>query len=169
MPDQKYMSFLSPTFYCFVLVDVSAFDPSVHLAWGDVSISGDNQVLRVFLKRSKTDQYGCGTEVFIGVTCDELCPIQAVFCRTSPFAVSPQGRLSVHWMAVRSRRPASLSWYGRHWLGQEYPSPGIPGIASGSAPQPLPPKQESRTRQYRPSAAGRAQLSCATSEFPGST
>ena len=41
----------------------SAFDPSLHLAWGDVSISGDNQALRVFLKRSKTDQYGRGTEV----------------------------------------------------------------------------------------------------------
>ena len=85
------MSFLSPTFYCFVLVDVSAFDPSVHLAWGDVSISGDNQVLRVFLKRSKTDQYGRGTEVFIGVTRDELCPIQAVrsyvaVCGESPGA-----------------------------------------------------------------------------------
>ena len=56
----------------------SAFDPRVHLAWGDVSISGDNQVLRVFLKRSKTDQYGRGTEVFIGATRNELCPVQAV-------------------------------------------------------------------------------------------
>ena len=57
--------------------NTSAFDPRVHLAWGDVSISGDNQVQRVFLKRSKTDQYGRGTEVFIGATRDELCLVQA--------------------------------------------------------------------------------------------
>ena len=32
----------------------------------------------MFLKRSKTDQYGRGTEVFIGSTGDELCPVHAV-------------------------------------------------------------------------------------------
>ena len=120
----------------------SAFDPRVHLAWGDVSISGNNQVLHVFLKRSKTDQYGRGTEVFIGATRDKLWPCG----RTSPVAVSSRGRFSVHRMAVHSLKPASLSWYGRHWLGQGYPSPGTPGIASGSAPQLPPPKRESQTR-----------------------
>ena len=29
----------------------SMFDPAVHLAWGDVAISADNRVVRVFLKR----------------------------------------------------------------------------------------------------------------------
>ena len=32
--------------------NASAFDPEVHLAWGVVSIIGDNQVLRVFLEQS---------------------------------------------------------------------------------------------------------------------
>ena len=67
----------------------SAFDPSVHLAWGVVYISGDNQVLRVFIKRSKTDQYGRGTEVFIGVTRDELCPIKAVLSYVAVRGESP--------------------------------------------------------------------------------
>ena len=52
---------------------VSAFDPAVHLSWGDVSISGEHQVVRVVLKRSKTDQFGRGTQVYLGSTSDELC------------------------------------------------------------------------------------------------
>ena len=35
-------------------------------------------MVRVFLKRSKTDQFGRGTEVFLGATGDELCPVRAV-------------------------------------------------------------------------------------------
>ena len=54
------------------------FDAGAHLAWGDVSICEDGRTVRVFLKRSKTDQYGRGTEVFIGSTRDELCPVRAV-------------------------------------------------------------------------------------------
>ena len=56
----------------------TSFNPAVHLAWGDVSISADGQALRLFLKRSKTDQYGRGVEVFIGRTGDSLCPVEAV-------------------------------------------------------------------------------------------
>jgi len=57
----------------------SAFDAAVHLAWGDVAISEDNQwVVRVFLKRSKTDQFGRGVAVFLGVTGDVLCPVAAI-------------------------------------------------------------------------------------------
>ena len=56
---------------------VTAYDPAVHLSWGDVTISDDGRVLRVFLKRSKTDQYGRGVEVFIGSTADDLCPVKA--------------------------------------------------------------------------------------------
>lgn len=56
----------------------AAFDPAVHLAWGDVAISENRQVVRVFLKRSKTDQFGRGTEVFFQATDDELCPVSAL-------------------------------------------------------------------------------------------
>ena len=42
----------------------SAFDARVHLCWGDVAIADTGGVLRVFLKRSKTDQFGRGAEVF---------------------------------------------------------------------------------------------------------
>ena len=36
----------------------SGFDPAIHMTWGDVAISEDHRVVRVFLKRSKTDQFG---------------------------------------------------------------------------------------------------------------
>ena len=44
----------------------------VRLAWEDIAISDDNRVL---LKRLKTDQF---TEVFIGATGNDLCPVDAV-------------------------------------------------------------------------------------------
>ena len=56
----------------------TAYDSAVHLSWGDVSISDDGRILRVFLKRSKTDQYGRGVEVFIGAMDNDLCPVRAV-------------------------------------------------------------------------------------------
>ena len=61
----------------------AAYDRATHLSWGDVCISQDGKVLRVFLKRSKTDQYGRGVEVFIGATDDDLCPVRAVHSYTS--------------------------------------------------------------------------------------
>ena len=56
----------------------SSFDPASHLAWGDVAISSDGRTVRVVLKRSKTDQFGRGVEVFLAATGDELCPVAAV-------------------------------------------------------------------------------------------
>ena len=35
----------------------------------------------MFLKRSKTDQFGRGTEVLIGATANDLCPVEAVRAR----------------------------------------------------------------------------------------
>ena len=60
------------------VTSASAFDARINLSWGDVSIRENGRALRVFLKRSKTDQYGRGTEVFTGSTGDELCPVHAV-------------------------------------------------------------------------------------------
>ena len=58
----------------------SAFDAAVHLAWGDVATDeGPCPVtVRVSLKRSKTDQFGRGVQVFMGATGDELCPVEAI-------------------------------------------------------------------------------------------
>ena len=68
-----------------------AFDPKVHLAWGDVSVDGTvpPSKIRVFLKRSKTDQFGRGVEVFVGATGDALCPVQATVTYSSRRGASP--------------------------------------------------------------------------------
>ena len=58
----------------------SAYDSTIHLAWGDVTADAGTppQKVRVFLKRSKTDQFGRGVEVWLGATGDDLCPVAAV-------------------------------------------------------------------------------------------
>lgn len=69
----------------------TAFNPTVHLAWGDVA-SDDGQpptMLRVFLKRSKTDQFGRGVDVYLGATGDDLCPVAAVLAFVANRGSSP--------------------------------------------------------------------------------
>ena len=57
-----------------------AVDSRCHLSWGDVTIDDpqDPKMLKIFLKRSKTDQLGKGSEIFIGRTSCQLCPVAAV-------------------------------------------------------------------------------------------
>ena len=58
----------------------AAFDAAVHLAWGDIATDAANppSMVRVRLRRSKTDQFGSGVEVYMGATGDELCPVHAI-------------------------------------------------------------------------------------------
>ena len=50
------------------------------MAWRDVAVDSltHPSKVRFFLKWSKTDQFGRGVEVFVGVTRDKACPVQAV-------------------------------------------------------------------------------------------
>ena len=41
-------------------------------------ISDDGRVLRVRLKRSKTDQFMRGVKVFIGTTGNDICPVNTM-------------------------------------------------------------------------------------------
>ena len=58
----------------------AAFDPSVHLAWGDVACDSlqHPSSIRVYLKRSKCDQFGRGVAVFLGRMADALCPVTVI-------------------------------------------------------------------------------------------
>ena len=54
----------------------ASFDSTTHLVWGDVVVD-EASMVRVFLKRSKTDQFGQGVMVFLG-TSNALCPVSAI-------------------------------------------------------------------------------------------
>ena len=59
---------------------VTGFDPKIHLAWGDVALDNTQSptLLKIRLKRSKTDQLGQGVDIFVGRTECSLCPVAAV-------------------------------------------------------------------------------------------
>lgn len=58
---------------------LAAYQKAKHLSWGDVSIDNPARpsAIRVFLRRSKTDQLGKGIEVFVGETGNDICPVAA--------------------------------------------------------------------------------------------
>ena len=57
-----------------------SFDTNVHFSWGDVAINDTRvpQVVIVWLRRAKTNQFGNGAGIVVGRTEDDLCPV-AVF------------------------------------------------------------------------------------------
>ena len=59
---------------------LSAFDPKVHLSWGDIAVDNpaEPSALQVTLKRSKCDQFGEGVRVLVGRTGDAICPVAAM-------------------------------------------------------------------------------------------
>ena len=58
----------------------SAFDPSMHLAYGDVRAdnTSSSQFLEVRIKASKTDPFRVGVAVYLGRTNCALCLVAAV-------------------------------------------------------------------------------------------
>ena len=58
----------------------AAFNPRLHLAWGDVAVDDPHnpQMLRCHLKQSKMDQLGQGAHIVMGRTGMDLCPVVAV-------------------------------------------------------------------------------------------
>ena len=58
----------------------SAFDPSVHLSWGDLAVDNpmNSTVMSVRLKASKTDPFRKGITLYIGRVSSDLCPVSAM-------------------------------------------------------------------------------------------
>jgi hypothetical protein len=63
-----------------LLPSQDAFNPRLHLAWGDVAVDDTRnpRMVRCRLKQSKTDQLGRGVDVVLGITGLDLCPVAAV-------------------------------------------------------------------------------------------
>ena len=60
--------------------DSSAYDPSVHLSFSDISIDtiAEPNIIRIRLKTSKTDPFRQGVDIHIGKTNQTLCPVTAL-------------------------------------------------------------------------------------------
>ena len=62
-----------------------------HLAWGDVAADSEKRpsIIRVHLKKSKTDQIGKGVDVYLGRTGSSICPVEAVVAYVAVRGDSP--------------------------------------------------------------------------------
>ena len=58
----------------------AGFNPKFHLVWGDVAIDSTQSpsLLKIRLKRSKTDRFGQGVDIYMGITGCSLCPVAGV-------------------------------------------------------------------------------------------
>ena len=56
------------------------FDPSTHLSCQDICIDSHTHpsVMRLLIKKSKTDQYGTGAYIFLARTNADLCLVTAI-------------------------------------------------------------------------------------------
>ena len=63
-----------------LLPSSTAFNPRLHMAWGDMAVDNPQatSMVRFRLKQSKTDQFGRGVDVIVGRTGLDLCPVAAV-------------------------------------------------------------------------------------------
>ena len=60
-----------------LLPDMTTFNAAVHLAWGDVVVNSTTNptMIQFHLKHSKCDQFRAGSDVVVGCTDTELCPV----------------------------------------------------------------------------------------------
>ena len=109
----------------------SRFDPTVHLAHGDVRVNSyqDPQFLQVQIKASKTDPYCQGATIYLGKAPGELCPVAAVLgymvgrgTRPGPFFRFTDGRFLTRDRFVEAIRRA-LTTMGHncaHYSGHSF-------------------------------------------------
>ena len=64
----------------FVVKSASACDPASHLMPSDVAVDSytDPSMIRLLIKRSKTDRFGNGASIFLARTYTDLCPVAAL-------------------------------------------------------------------------------------------
>ena len=63
-----------------LLPDTSKFNPTMQLTWGDVAIDSHQHptMVQIHLKKSNCDQFGAGSDVVVGRTGLEICPVMAI-------------------------------------------------------------------------------------------
>ena len=59
---------------------LASFDPTTQLAWGDVAVDNHQRpcMVRIHIKKAKCDQFGAGSDVVVGRTETDICPVIAM-------------------------------------------------------------------------------------------
>ena len=59
---------------------INGFNSATHLTWGNVEADSpvNPSIVKIRLKKSKTDQLGRGVDVFVGRTGNAICPVEAI-------------------------------------------------------------------------------------------
>ena len=144
-----------------VIPSDSIFDPSAHLAYGDVQVDNvaSPQYLQVWIKASKTNPFCLGVSVFLGVTGSALCPVMItsildyMVWRGPLLDLSSSTRTTRSSPVTASSQQCGLPW---NWLGLTHPL--IRATASISARPPRLPSGVSQTPSSRPWAGGKMWL-----------
>ena len=65
----------------FTVPSLGAYDQQTHLSLEDLAIDSHSasSMVRIHIKRSKTDPFRQGTDVYLGATGSPLCPVQALW------------------------------------------------------------------------------------------
>jgi hypothetical protein len=80
--------------------NVASYNRGTHLSWGDVAVDSHQNpsMVQIHLKRSKCDQFGAGSDIVVGRTGEDVCPVTAILeyiatrgCRSGPFFILPSG------------------------------------------------------------------------------
>ena len=110
---------------------LGSYDSQQHLSFRDVAIDSlqDPQMIRIHLKRSKTDQLGRGTDIFLGRADNDLCPVAALlaYIAIRGDAAGPLFRrsngdpLTKAWFVTEVRRAlSSLGLCQAHYAGHSF-------------------------------------------------
>ena len=87
---------------------VSSFNPSTDLEWGDVVIHSHTapSIIQTHLKKSKCDQFGVGSDILVGATNSELCPVKAILHYLESRGTHPGA-----FFLTSSHRLVTKSWF----------------------------------------------------------
>ena len=83
-------------------------DPMQHLARGDIAVDDreNPSLLQVHLKISKTDQLRKGTDIYIGKTDDDICPVAAVLV-----FLAVRGQIPGPLFICHDGKPCTKDWF----------------------------------------------------------
>ena len=149
------------------LPSLNAFDSGKHLSWGDIAVDSLEAptMLKIRLKKSKTDQLGNGADVFVGKTGCALCPVAGVLAY-----MAVRGDEEGPFFKFDNGQPLTKSKFTQR-IRQALQVVGLPcqsfaGTALGSEPPPQLPGLALKIRRFRCWVDGTVQHSWTTSGYP---